>query len=95
MSEHFVYILTNKPRGTLYIGVTNNLYRRINEHRQSASDTFVGKYKLHRLVYFDMTQYVYNAIAWEKKLKKWRREWKIKLIEEHNPTWRDLWKDLV
>ena len=87
--EYFVYILASRSR-TLYIGVTNNLIRRLNEHREGTADSFTAKYRIHRLVYFERYQYVYTAIAREKYLKHCLREEKIALIEAKNPTWEDI-----
>ncbi|HUX80072.1 MAG TPA: GIY-YIG nuclease family protein [Alphaproteobacteria bacterium] len=92
--EYFVYILANKPRGTLYIGVTNNLIRRVYEHKNELTDEFTGKYKIKMLVYFESYDYVHNALQREKTLKHWKRDWKIRLIEELNPQWKDLWKTI-
>jgi len=88
--EYYVYILSNKSR-TLYIGVTNGLFHRVEQHRHGVFDGFTKKYKIHRLVYFERFQYIDNAIAREKQLKGWRRERKIALIEEQNPTWEDIY----
>jgi putative endonuclease len=90
MKSYFVYILTNERNGTLYIGVTNNLERRIWEHRSGLVDGFTKKYGLHRLVYFEDTCSIESAISREKQLKKWNRAWKIELIESINPDWLDL-----
>jgi putative endonuclease len=88
--SYYVYILTNKPRGVLYTGVTNNLERRVWQHRRAEGSEFVQKYKLFRLVYADSFNDVRDAIAAEKRIKKWRRAWKEKLIEDQNPDWNDL-----
>ncbi len=90
-----VYILSNRPRGTLYIGVTSDLVKRIYQHREDMADGFTHKYRLKRLVYFEQHEEMTAAIAREKRLKRWRRDWKIALIEELNPNWRDLWNDIV
>ncbi|MEP0827974.1 MAG: GIY-YIG nuclease family protein [bacterium] len=92
---YYIYILTNKKNGTLYIGVTNNLLRRIYEYKSAAIDGFTKKYGLKRLVYFEIIEDAAAAIAREKQLKWWRRSWKIDLIEKFNPDWRDLYEDLV
>lgn len=82
--------MTNKSRGTLYIGVTNNIERRGNEHFSKAGSEFTRKYNLHRVVYIEETTDVNVAIAREKQLKNWHRQWKINLIEEFNPNWDNL-----
>ncbi|SDB46142.1 GIY-YIG nuclease family protein [Bauldia litoralis] len=86
----FVYIVTNRPKGTLYIGVTNNLARRVGEHKSSHHEGFTKRYKLGLLVWFAAHDRVVNAIAHEKRLKRWNRAWKIDLIEASNPGWEDL-----
>ena len=87
---YFVYIMTDKMYGTLYIGMTNNLERRVYEHKTGVYDGFTKKYNLHMLVWFDSTTDVQSALHYEKKLKKWNRTWKIRLIQEKNPDWKDL-----
>ena len=91
--QYYLYILTNKKNGTLYVGVTNNLERRMFEHKHKLVEGFTKKYGLHRLIYFEVFQYVNDAIKREKNIKKWKRNWKINLIEEENPDWEDLAKD--
>lgn len=88
--SYFVYILAGKRNGTLYIGVTNNLERRVYEHKNNLIRGFTSKYNVHLLVYFEETPDVESAIKREKQLKKWNREWKIELIEKTNPNWEDL-----
>ena len=90
MNEYFVYIVTNKSNKVLYIGVTNNLERRMFEHKNKMIDGFTKRYNLTRLVYFEETSDVRSAIEREKQLKNWHRDWKIKLITEFNPEWKDL-----
>ncbi len=87
--QYFVYILSSRSR-TLYIGVTNNLIRRIQEHREGTADAFTKRYNIHRLVYVERFQYIGNAIAREKFLKHFTREEKLALITAANPTWEDL-----
>ncbi len=90
-----IYILTNKPDGTLYIGVTSNLSARIFQHKNDLVDGFSKKYNLHLLVYYEVHENMYSAITREKRLKKWNREWKIQLIETMNPAWRDLYNEII
>lgn len=93
--DYYVYILASQKNGTLYIGVTNSLRRRIYEHKIDLLEGFTKKYKVHLLVYFEIYDNIENAITREKQLKKWNRKWKINLIEKNNPKWRDLFNDLV
>jgi len=95
MKTPCIYILTNKPNGTLYIGVTSNLPARIYQHKNGFVDSFSKKYNLHMLAYYELHENMYSAITREKCLKKWNREWKIQLIEEMNPKWRDLYYDII
>ena len=95
MKRPCIYILASKKHGTLYIGVTSDLPRRIWEHRNELQDGFTQKYGVHRLVYIEPHERIDEAIAREKQLKKWRRAWKIRLIEEHNPDWRDLFQEVM
>jgi putative endonuclease len=90
VKQPVVYILASKPYGTLYIGVTSNLAERIEAHRNGCADGFTKQYGVHTLVYFELRADMYGAIQREKRLKKWNRAWKIRLIEEMNPEWRDL-----
>lgn len=90
---YFVYIMTNKKYGTLYIGVTSNLYRRVYEHKNKLIEGFTKKYNLTKLVYYSETDDVSIAITQEKRMKKWYRKWKVKLIEKENPSWKDLAAD--
>ena len=91
---YFVYILASKRNGVLYIGVTNNLKRRVYEHKYNVIEGFTSKYLVHHLVYFESHQDVKYAISREKKIKKWNRNWKIRLIEKNNPKWKDLYDKL-
>lgn len=86
-----VYILASQRNGTLYIGVTANLVKRIWEHRNEVVDGFTRKYGVHLLVYYEQHSTMESAITREKQLKKWNRAWKVRLIEEGNPDWLDLW----
>ncbi|WP_109669662.1 GIY-YIG nuclease family protein [Roseicyclus mahoneyensis] len=91
----FVYMMTNKPDGTLYIGVTNDLVRRVHEHRTHAVKGFTDRYNLERLVWFEPHDSPTEAIRREKALKSWNRAWKVDLIETANPGWRDLWDEII
>ena len=93
--QYYIYIITNKYNTVLYIGVTNNLIRRIYEHRQKVVDGFSKKYNLHKLVYYEVTEDAYTAIAREKQLKKYSRGKKNILICEKNPDWNDLYNELI
>jgi putative endonuclease len=95
MKQYFVYILASKRNGTLYIGVTSDLIRRVYEHKNDLVDGFTKKYGVRALVYFDSTNDAYAAITREKQLKKWNRAWKIRIIEEKNPEWKDLYFELI
>jgi putative endonuclease len=90
--QYYVYILATKIGGTLYIGVTNNLIRRVYEHHEKLADGFTKKYGVSALVYYEVHSNVEAAITREKQMKKWNRAWKIRLIEEDNPNWDDLYK---
>jgi putative endonuclease len=93
MSEtgsYYVYILVSRKHGTLYIGVTNNLRTRLEQHRTSHGSEFVRKYGVYRLVHVETFASPRDAILREKRLKEWHRDWKIRLIEENNPDWSDL-----
>jgi putative endonuclease len=91
----YVYVLANRIGGTLYIGVTNDLIRRVTEHRLKAVKSFTKKYEVNRLVYFEQFDDAENAIRREKRLKKWNRMWKIRLIEQLNPNWDDLYPGIA
>ncbi|GAB3376408.1 GIY-YIG nuclease family protein [Spongiibacter taiwanensis] len=94
MRQPAVYILANKRNGTLYVGVTSNLAARVWQHKHNLVEGFSRRYKTHLLVYYELHDTVYEAITREKRLKKWRRAWKIELIESMNPAWRDLYDSL-
>ena len=89
---YFVYLLASKPQGTLYIGVTNNIYRRMIEHRTGKGGSFTRKYKVSGLMWFEPFTDIHAAIQREKSLKLWPRAWKINLIERDNPHWQDLFQ---
>jgi len=88
--QYYVYILTNKFNTVLYIGVTNDLVRRTYEHKNKMIDGFTKKYNLTKLVYYEATTDVRSAIGREKQLKNWHRDWKMNLIKDFNPDWKDL-----
>jgi putative endonuclease len=88
-------MLASKRNGTLYVGVTSHLTRRVHEHRNNLTKGFTSKYHVHSLVYYEQTNDIHHALTREKQLKKWKRQWKIELIEQMNPEWRDLYEDLV
>jgi putative endonuclease len=88
-----IYILASRRNGTLYIGVTSNLVKRVWEHKSDLVEGFTKKYGVHRLVYYELFETMPEAISREKQLKGWQRAWKLRLIEKLNPEWRDLWED--
>ncbi|WP_354518657.1 GIY-YIG nuclease family protein [Lysobacter enzymogenes] len=90
-----MYLLASAKRGTLYIGVSSNLIQRIWQHREHLNEGFTERYDVTRLVWYELHETMESAIAREKRLKKWKREWKIDLIEPTNPDWRDLWQDIA
>lgn len=92
--EYFVYIMASISK-VLYIGVTNNIYRRVLEHKQGEKEGFTKKYRCYKLVYYEVYDNVYDAIAREKQLKNWHRQWKINLIEENNPEWKNLFNNFL
>ncbi len=93
--NYYVYIVTNKKYGVLYIGVTNNLVRRVYEHKHSIIEGFTKRYNINKLVYFEVYDEIEEAILREKRLKKWNRQWKINLIENENSNWDDLYNQLI
>jgi putative endonuclease len=93
--EPCVYIMGSKKDGVLYIGVTSDLLRRVYQHKTKTGSIFVNRYHVSKLVYFEFLENMYDAITREKQLKKWKREWKIELIEANNPTWKDLGEELL
>ena len=88
--SYWVYILASERNGTLYVGITNNLVKRVWEHKNKKIEGFTKKYEVHHLVYYEIHENPESAIKREKQLKKWNRLWKIRLIEEKNPEWKDL-----
>jgi len=95
MSRPCVYILASKRNGTLYIGVTSDIARRSWEHREAGMEGFTDRYDVKLLVYVEFHDTMPDAILREKQMKKWRRDWKLRLIEKSNPDWRDLYDDLM
>jgi len=95
MKTYFVYIMASKKNGILYVGVTDDLVRRVFEHKEGFVGGFTKKYWVKRLIYFEETPNVKSAITREKQIKKWKREWKVELIEKLNPGWKDLYFDLI
>ncbi|MEL6577341.1 MAG: GIY-YIG nuclease family protein [Pseudomonadota bacterium] len=91
----FVYIMASRRNGTLYLGVTNDLVRRVYEHRTTATPGFTSRYGIKTLVWFEAAACPGATIQCEKSLKKWRRSWKLALIEKTNPSWRDLWPEII
>jgi putative endonuclease len=94
MKQPCVYVLANKPRGTLYVGVTSDLVARIWQHKNDLADGFSEQYQVRMLVYYEIYATMLDAITREKQLKKWNREWKIKLIEGINENWDDLYNEI-
>ena len=92
---YFLYILASRKNGTLYVGVTNNLLRRVQEHREGLVPGFTKKYVVKLLVYYEVFGDITEAIAREKRVKRWLRRWKLDLIEQQNPNWQDLWPELA
>ena len=92
--SYYVYIIASRRDGAIYIGVTNNLVRRVYEHRIKAVPGFTSKYNITQLVWFEIYDDPVSAITREKELKKWKRSWKIKLIEAENPDWKDLYESI-
>lgn len=88
--NYFVYIMANHPGGLLYIGITSDLFRRVEEHKREIIDGFTKHYRMHLLVYYETYSVPYDAIRREKQLKHWNRAWKIRLIKTENPSWMDL-----
>ena len=92
--QYFVYMLASKRNGTLYIGVTNNLLKRVHQHKNDVTEGFTRKYNVHSLVYYEVFNRIQDAIMREKQMKKWKRQWKIELLEKSNPNWEDLFESL-
>ena len=90
-----VYLLASKPDGVLYLGVTSDLIKRIWQHKNALVNGFSKKYNVHHLVWYEQHEYMLSAITREKQIKKWKRKWKVRLIEEINPVWRDLYDEII
>ncbi|UCG61253.1 MAG: GIY-YIG nuclease family protein [Candidatus Zixiibacteriota bacterium] len=95
MKTGYVYLLASRKAGTLYVGVTSNLVQRVEQHRNELGKGFTKRYRVHRLVYYEICDDMRQAIVREKQLKNWQRAWKIGLIEKSNPGWRDLYPDIL
>jgi putative endonuclease len=95
MKQPAVYILASQRNGTLYIGVTSNLVQRVWQHKNDVVESFTKKYGVHMLVYYELLGSMEQAIIREKQLKKWNRQWKLRLIEEKNPNWNDLYESIL
>ena len=95
MKIYYLYILASRKNGTLYVGVTSDLPKRIAEHKQNLIEGFTKKYKVHVLVYYEVYKDIQEAISREKQIKNWTRSWKISLIEETNSEWRDLYNEIL
>lgn len=93
--SYYTYILSNKYNTTFYVGVTSNLIKRIYEHKNNLVEGFTKKYNLHQLVYYEISEDIESSILREKQLKKWKRDWKIKLIEKTNPNFEDLYETII
>ncbi len=94
LKNFYVYILCSKRNGTLYTGVTSNLVKRVYEHKNNLVDGFTKKYYVHRLIWYESHQTAEDAITREKQIKAWKRAWKLRLIEESNPEWNDLYESI-
>jgi putative endonuclease len=93
--QYYLYILATKKNGTLYVGITANLIKRVFEHKSNVVEGFTQKYNIHNLVYYEVYTDINNAIQREKNIKKWNRNWKIKLINTKNPEWNDLYEVII
>ena len=95
VKKSYIYILASQKNGTLYTGVTNNLMRRVWEHKNKVNQGFTSKYNVTKLVYYEVFDYIGEAILREKRIKKWKRKWKLELIESINPYWDDLYDKII
>ncbi|MBU1318449.1 MAG: GIY-YIG nuclease family protein [candidate division Zixibacteria bacterium] len=94
MAQYYVYIMANKRNGTLYTGVTGDLIKRVYEHKQKMGSLFTSKYGIDKLVFYEVHEDIQQAILREKRIKEWKRQWKLELIEKMNPEWRDLYPEI-
>lgn len=92
--SYYIYIMCDKPRWTTYIGVTNDLVRRVYEHKEGITGGFTRKYNLRTLVYYEVYEEIEESIKREKQLKNWKRQWKLDMVDKINPEWKDLWLDI-
>ena len=90
-----VYLLASQRNGTLYVGVTSDLVQRVYQHRSDAVEGFTQKFQVHTLAWYELHETMESAIVREKQIKKWNRKWKLRIIEEFNPSWRDLWPEIL
>ena len=95
MKNYYVYIMASKRNGTLYTGVTSDLIRRVWQHKSGETPGFTSKYKVNQLVYYEVHTDILVAIKREKNIQAWKRNWKLRLIEEHNPDWNDLYTTII
>jgi putative endonuclease len=95
VKQAWVYLLASKRNGTLYVGVTSNLVQRVWQHKNDLVEGFTKRYRVHKLVWYEMCGSMEAAIAREKAMKEWKRRWKIELIEKCNPEWRDFYQDIL
>jgi putative endonuclease len=93
--SYFVYLLASRRNGTLYVGVTNDLTKRVWQHKQGLVEGFTKRYGIKMLVWYQQTESIEAAIVREKQIKKWNRDWKVELIEKNNPQWRDLYEEIA
>ncbi len=95
MKQPCVYMLASKRNGTLYVGVTSNLLRRVWQHKNDVAEGFTKRYRVHTLVWYEVHETMESAITRERTIKRWKRGWRIELIQQNNPSWRDLYDDMV
>lgn len=93
--QYYVYIMASKKHGTLYIGATDDLVKRVYQHKNNLVEGFTKKYNIHMLVYHESTSNASSMVTRERQLKKWNRQWKIELIEKFNPEWKDLYEEII